>query len=66
MRKDNIVMNQAFYPQFDPDLMSVEALEGTHQSLGLEIDSETARTLWRGESMDYDDAVSSMFELEAG
>ena len=64
VNKDNVVMQQAFYPQFDPGLATAQALALTHQSFGLEIDSETATTRWCGEQMDYDDAVSSMFEFE--
>jgi hypothetical protein len=38
-------------------------LEPLNQLEGLDIDHQTAASHWRGEQMDYDFAVASMFEL---
>ena len=41
---------------FDPAASAVDwtALRDTHAQLGIEIDSDTAATRWRGERMDYE------------
>ena len=42
------------------------SLKSRHLKLGLEIDSETNRPGWCGESMDYDLAVAGLQEAEDG
>jgi hypothetical protein len=43
-------------PHHDPAASAVDwtALRDTHAQLGIEIDSDTAATRWRGERMDYE------------
>ena len=56
----------ALYPQFDnsePETGESLNIELEHAALGLDIDAETAITLWEGETMDYGLAVGGLFEI---
>ena len=64
-------IEEALFPQFeDPQFMVSESgqdklldIELANKELGLKIDSKTAITAWRGETMDYDMAVSALIHL---
>ncbi len=53
----------ALYPQFKSSKSMADgslAIEIENAELGLQIDSRTAVTAWRGERMDYDLAVAAL------
>ena len=62
-------IEQALFPQFRASEFSSPGarlhqsllIEADNADLGLEIDSHTAITAWRGETMDYDLAVGALF-----
>ena len=57
---------QAVYPQFDTPGSQVDAMptvELQARESGLEINAGTAVTAWQGEAMDYDLAVSALWQL---
>jgi hypothetical protein len=62
-------IEQALFPQFRASEFSSPGarlhnslvIETDNADLGLEIDSQTAITAWRGETMDYNLAVAALF-----
>jgi hypothetical protein len=62
-------IQRALYPQFTPSetvLSESLMIESDNQELGLNIDSQTAITLWRGEDMDYGMAVGVLYDRQYG